>query len=94
MSIRSITDDKLLTETEMLNRIENALVNKRPFSLVRLGDLENLVLGQFKFLAEIKYLTSLYIENVIKENSFIRGKNSSNTVVKVLSSQISNYGIK
>lgn len=50
MSIRNATDEKLLTETEMLKRIENALANKRPFSLVRLGDLENLALGRNKFM--------------------------------------------
>ena len=56
MSIRSVTDEKLLTEAEMLKRIENALANKKPFSLVRLGDLENLVLGQFKFFSRDKII--------------------------------------
>lgn len=56
MSIRNVTDEKLITETEMLKRIKNALANKKSFSLVRLGDLENLVLGQFKFFSRDKII--------------------------------------
>ncbi len=74
MSIRDITDDKLLTETEILKRIENALVKKKPFSLVRLGDLENIVLGQFNFISREKLVDFPLHRKCKKLKYILKGK--------------------
>ncbi len=70
MSIQDVTDEQLITETEMINRIENALVKKKPFSLVRLGDLENIVLGQYRFISREK-LVDIPIHRKCKKIKFI-----------------------
>ena len=51
MSLKDFPDEKLLTELEVLRRIHRALRQKKPFSLVRIGDGENIVLAQGKFLS-------------------------------------------
>jgi len=50
MSLRDFPDNKLLSELEVLRRIHKALRQEKPFSLVRIGDGENIVLAQGKFL--------------------------------------------
>lgn len=81
MSIKDITDEKLLTETEVLNRMEDALTNQKPFSLVRLGDLENIVLGQYKFISEDKIINC----PLHKNNKKIRFSKDGKCYVKLVS---------
>lgn len=50
MSFKDISDKNLLSELEVLRQIHKALRQKKPFSLVRIGDGENIVLAQGKFL--------------------------------------------
>ena len=52
MSLKNFPDKKLLSELEVLRRIHKALRQKKPFSLVRIGDGENIVLAQGKFLTK------------------------------------------
>ncbi|NLW59043.1 MAG: hypothetical protein GX073_01690 [Firmicutes bacterium] len=51
MSLKDFPDEKLLSELEVLHRIHRALRQKKPFSLVRIGDGENIVLAQGTFLS-------------------------------------------
>ena len=51
MSLKDFPDKKLLSELEVLRQIHRALRQKKPFSLVRIGDGENIVLAQGKFLS-------------------------------------------
>src|SRR5690554_2796920 len=51
MSLKDFPDKKLLSELEVLRKIHRALREQKPFSLVRIGDDENIVLAQGKFLS-------------------------------------------
>ena len=51
MSLKDFPDRKLLSELEVLRQIHKALRLKKPFSLVRIGDGENIALSQGKFLS-------------------------------------------
>ena len=51
MSLKDFPDKKLLSELEVLRKIHRALREQKPFSLVRIGDGENIVLAQGKFLS-------------------------------------------
>jgi hypothetical protein len=50
MTLKNYPDKLLLSELEVLKKIKNALKNKKPFSLIRIGDGENIVLSQGKFM--------------------------------------------
>lgn len=52
MSLSDFPDHKLLSKLEVLRKIEKALINQKPFSLVRVGDGENIVLSQGVFLSD------------------------------------------
>ncbi|HHZ20046.1 MAG TPA: hypothetical protein GX391_06010 [Firmicutes bacterium] len=61
MSFSSVPDSALLSEIEVLKRIKHALVAKRPFSLVRIGDGENIVMGQYTLLPEDKFMNTYWV---------------------------------
>lgn len=62
MSLKDIPDNQLLSELEVLKRINEALKRKEPFSLVRVGDGENIVLGQYTFLPEREFMNTYWIK--------------------------------
>ena len=59
MPLKDVPDQKLLSELEVLRRVHRALRQKKPFSLVRIGDGENIVLAQDKFIRS-KELEEIY----------------------------------
>jgi len=60
--ITKIRDEELLTTEEVLTEIKQALSGKKPFSLVRIGDGDNIVLGQYTHLSEEEFLNSYWIK--------------------------------
>lgn len=62
MALKDIPDSKLLSELEVLKKINEALKRKKPFSLVRVGDGENIVLGQYTFLQEKEFMNTYWIK--------------------------------
>lgn len=62
MSLKSYPDHLLLSELEVLKRMKKALGLKRPFSLIRVGDGENIVLAQGKFMTEEDVLNSYWVK--------------------------------
>ena len=62
MALKDIPDSKLLSELEVLKKINEALKRKKPFSLVRVGDGENIVLGQYTFLPEKEFMNTYWIK--------------------------------
>ncbi|HEY8344476.1 MAG TPA: GT-D fold domain-containing glycosyltransferase [Bacillota bacterium] len=62
MALKDIPDSKLLSELEVLKKINEALKKKKPFSLVRVGDGENIVLGQYTFLPEKEFMNTYWIK--------------------------------
>ena len=69
MSIAKISDRDLLTTEEVLDQIKQALMTKSPFSLVRIGDGDNIVLGQYTHLPEEEFLNSYWIRESKGEQS-------------------------
>lgn len=69
MSIAKISDQDLLTTEEVLDRIKQALITKSPFSLVRIGDGDNIVLGQYTHLPEEEFLNSYWVKESVGEQS-------------------------
>ena len=70
MSISSIPDRRLISTIEVLNRVQIALKQKKPFSLVRIGDGENIVLAQNVLLSPKEVLNSYWV----KQSDTGRGK--------------------
>ncbi|HHT48743.1 MAG TPA: hypothetical protein GXZ98_05565 [Firmicutes bacterium] len=62
MSLKTFPDGKLLSDLEVLRRIHKALRQKKPFSLVRIGDGENIVLAQGKFLSNQKIEQTYWVQ--------------------------------
>ena len=62
MSLSNYPDHKLLTELEVLKKIEKALAGKKPFSLVRVGDGENIVLAQGVFLSDEEFEKTYWVQ--------------------------------
>ncbi|NLW55843.1 MAG: hypothetical protein GX050_04360 [Firmicutes bacterium] len=62
MSLSNFPDHKLLTELEVLQRIEKALAHKKPFSLVRVGDGENIILAQGVFLSDEEFKKTYWVQ--------------------------------
>src|SRR5690554_2983432 len=62
MILRDIPDSQLLSELEVLKKIKAALKGKKPFSLVRVGDGENIVLGQYTFLPEKEFMNTYWVK--------------------------------
>lgn len=69
---KDIKDDQLLTEDEVLQLIRHHLTRKQPFSFVRIGDGENIVMGQGVFLP-LEDLPKLKWLNVSQYKSGERG---------------------
>jgi hypothetical protein len=69
MSIAKISDQDLLTTEEVLDQMEQALMTKSPFSLVRIGDGDNIVLGQYTHLPEEEFLNSYWVRESRGEQS-------------------------
>jgi len=70
LSINSIPDRHLISTTEVLNQVQLALFQKRPFSLVRIGDGENLVLAQNVLISPREILNTYWV----KQSDTGRGK--------------------
>ncbi len=68
MSLKNFPDRKLLSELEVLRRIHGALRVKKPFSLVRIGDGENIVLSQGKFLTDEEIEKTYWVRQGKKSN--------------------------
>ena len=66
MSLHNFPDEKLLSELEVLRRIHKALRHKKPFSLVRIGDGENIVLAQGKFLTNQEIRQSYWVQQGLR----------------------------
>lgn len=62
MSLRDFPDESLLSELEVLRRIHKALREKKSFSLVRIGDGENIILAQGKFLTNQEIEDSYWVQ--------------------------------
>lgn len=60
MSLANIPDKNLLTEQQVLHRIDKALSEKKPLSLIRIGDGENIVLSQYQFLNEKEFMNTYW----------------------------------
>ena len=52
MSLKDYPDESLLSTWDVLKEIQLALKNKRPFSLVRIGDAENIIMAQRVFFTD------------------------------------------
>lgn len=70
LSISLISDRQLISSIKVLNRIQIALKQKRPFSLVRIGDGENLVLAQNVLISPREILNTYWV----KQSDTGRGK--------------------
>ncbi|NLY74953.1 MAG: hypothetical protein GX075_06585 [Firmicutes bacterium] len=70
MSLKSIPDSRLIPTLKVLNMIHTALKLKTPFSLVRIGDGENIVLAQNVFLSPKEVLNTYWV----KQSDTGRGK--------------------
>lgn len=70
LSISLISDRQLISTAEVLNRIQIALLHKNPFSLVRIGDGENIVLAQNVLLSPKEVLNTYWV----KQSDTGRGK--------------------
>lgn len=70
LSISLISDRQLISTNAVLNRIQIALKQKRPFSLVRIGDGENLVLAQNVLISPHEILNTYWV----KQSDTGRGK--------------------
>lgn len=62
MSLKSYPDHRLLSELEVLKRMKKALELKKPFSLIRVGDGENIILAQGKFMTKDEVLNSYWVK--------------------------------
>jgi hypothetical protein len=67
MSFKDIPDNQLLSELEVLDKIDDALVQQKPFSLVRIGDGENIILAQEKFLSDHELLNTFWVKRAQKK---------------------------
>lgn len=65
MSFKDYPDDLLISELDVLKKMTVALSKKKPFSLVRIGDGENIVMGQYTFLPEEEFLNTYWIKESI-----------------------------
>lgn len=70
MSLSKIPDRQLIPAIKVLKMIQIALKQKRPFSLVRIGDGENIVLAQNVFLSPREVLKTYWV----KQSDSGRGK--------------------
>lgn len=70
MSLSKITDMQLIPTEKVLKLIRQALAQKLPFSLVRVGDGENIVLSQNIFLSLNEVMNSYWV----KQSKTGRGK--------------------
>ena len=70
MSISLISDRQLLSTVKVLKLIQMALKHKKPFSLVRIGDGENIVLAQNILLSPKEVLNTYWV----KQSDTKRGK--------------------
>jgi hypothetical protein len=62
MTLQNFPDHQLLSELEVLKKIKKALKYKKPFSLIRIGDGENIILAQGKFMTENEVLNSYWVK--------------------------------
>jgi hypothetical protein len=60
MSLARFPDQNLLSEPLVLRMIERKLAAKKPFSLVRIGDGENIVLSQYNLLSEMEFMETYW----------------------------------
>lgn len=70
LSISQISDHRLVPTSQVLNRVLIALKQKSPFSLVRIGDGENIVLAQNILLSPREVLKTYWV----KQSDTGRGK--------------------
>jgi hypothetical protein len=70
LSISQISDRQLIPTSQVLSRVLIALKQKRPFSLVRIGDGENIVLAQNILLSPREVLKTYWV----KQSDTGRGK--------------------
>lgn len=69
MSLANVPDQNLLSEIEVLRRIEKALETKKPFSLVRIGDGENIVLSQYRLMSEKEFMNTYWAKHGREQQS-------------------------
>jgi hypothetical protein len=62
MRLSEVSDKSLLSEKDVLKKMHYALLGKHPFSLVRIGDGENIVLGQNTFLKPQTFLNTYWVK--------------------------------
>lgn len=70
MSLSQIPDQQLIPTNKVLNQIQIALKQKKPFSLIRIGDGENIILAQNVFLSPREVLKTYWV----KQSDTGRGK--------------------
>lgn len=61
MSFNDIGDEELLSPLDVLRMTEEALTEERSFSLVRVGDGENIVLGQYTELSKEEFMNGYWM---------------------------------
>lgn len=61
MGLKDFPDRSLMTPAEVLNSINTALFRKKAFSLVRIGDGENIVLAQNKLMSIPEVMNSYWV---------------------------------
>lgn len=64
MSLKDRPDSELLSEVDVLKRIEAALEGKRKFSLIRIGDGENFVLAQGHLMTDEQLLNTYWAREI------------------------------
>ncbi len=70
MSLSIISDRQMIPTVKVLTQIQFALKQKKPFSLIRIGDGENIVLAQNIFFSPREVLNSYWV----KQSDTGRGK--------------------
>jgi hypothetical protein len=69
MSLANVPDHNLLSEEEVLRRIKRALIGNLPFSLVRIGDGENIVLSQYRLMNEHEFMNTYWAKHGREQRS-------------------------
>ncbi|MEK3883085.1 GT-D fold domain-containing glycosyltransferase [Paenibacillus sp. PL2-23] len=70
--IAHIPNESLLGKDEIISRLRNALVEKKPYCLVRIGDGENFVLSQDSVYSMEQTLKQLWVQEANKGRKGIR----------------------
>lgn len=73
MSFNDVPDQQLQSETQVLRKLKDALASQTPFSLIRIGDAENIVLAQEKLLSDKALLKTFWVKRARKKPDQVKG---------------------